>query len=378
MPIVKIDYTCPRCGYQTIRKQDITRHFQSSNICKSQINKIELTDEIINEVLKNKIYKVPIATISIPLATDSVNQITNRSTNRTKVRSTNRTNVRIDYMCPRCGYKSIRRHDMNRHFQSKNICKSQIDKIDLTDEIINEVLMNKIYKVPIDTTLITYAANNANLTTIYSGNLVNVNSVNQHDVHIDDLVTVRSVNQPTTNSRNLVIENSDDTVTVNSNDLTGVNNNDMVVATSTNQSTVISCDLVDADSENSTTMEKEYVYLLRTREFVGLNMPIYKIGRTKRTIEQRARGYTKGTNFICWLPVPCHCEVEKLLKAEFKSKFIYRADEGYEYFEGDVDEMIVTFTYVTAPATLQLKPAQAKYKRSVIVNTNQFITKVIN
>jgi hypothetical protein len=53
-------YTCPRCGYTTCKKPYMQRHFFSKKKeCPGSASKIELTDDIKQEVLQNRIYHNP-------------------------------------------------------------------------------------------------------------------------------------------------------------------------------------------------------------------------------------------------------------------------------------------------------------------------------
>ncbi len=52
-------YTCIRCGYETRKKPDMKKHFYNrKKSCPSIKNKIELTEEIIKEILDNRIYHI--------------------------------------------------------------------------------------------------------------------------------------------------------------------------------------------------------------------------------------------------------------------------------------------------------------------------------
>ncbi len=54
-----VPYTCIRCGYNTILKGNIKTHFNRKNICPALENNIELTIEIKEFILTNRIYKIP-------------------------------------------------------------------------------------------------------------------------------------------------------------------------------------------------------------------------------------------------------------------------------------------------------------------------------
>jgi hypothetical protein len=54
-----------------------------------------------------------------------------------------------DYECPRCGYKSNRKPAMRKHFyEVKKPCPGIMNLIDLTDDIKQTVLNNRVYHIP--------------------------------------------------------------------------------------------------------------------------------------------------------------------------------------------------------------------------------------
>ena len=83
-----------------------------------------------------------------------------------------------------------------------------------------------------------------------------------------------------------------------------------------------------------------YIYLLQEREFIKTGEPVYKLGKTTTTIQQRLQGYPKGSRLILCIEVEdCH-EREKKLLDKFKREFKLRKDIGNEYFEGDKQTMM--------------------------------------
>ncbi len=52
-------FTCPVCNYQSTLKTDMRRHFKRQTPCPKLENDIELTDEIKEYVLANRIYRIP-------------------------------------------------------------------------------------------------------------------------------------------------------------------------------------------------------------------------------------------------------------------------------------------------------------------------------
>ena len=83
-----------------------------------------------------------------------------------------------------------------------------------------------------------------------------------------------------------------------------------------------------------------YIYLLQEREFIKTGEPIYKLGKTTKTIQERLQGYPKGSRLILCIEVEdCH-EKEKKLLDKFRREFKLRKDIGNEYFEGDKQTMM--------------------------------------
>lgn len=101
--------------------------------------------------------------------------------------------------------------------------------------------------------------------------------------------------------------------------------------------------------ENKQTMRKSgkrvanfsnhYVYLLREREFIDLNEPIYKLGKTIQQPNTRLAGYPKGSEVLLFIDVNnCHT-AEKALMARFDERYYHCKDIGREYYEGDLNAM---------------------------------------
>lgn len=86
----------------------------------------------------------------------------------------------------------------------------------------------------------------------------------------------------------------------------------------------------------------EYIYLLHEREFLRLQQPIFKLGKTKQSHNKRMCGYPKGSQLLLQILSNNCDEDEKKLLALFRQQFKPRIDIGAEYFEGDRDQMIVS------------------------------------
>jgi len=64
------------------------------------------------------------------------------------------------YSCPRCGYSSILRGNINQHFyKKKKACPATANDIELTDTIKDYVLNNRIYKIKDEAKIITQTIN---------------------------------------------------------------------------------------------------------------------------------------------------------------------------------------------------------------------------
>lgn len=84
----------------------------------------------------------------------------------------------------------------------------------------------------------------------------------------------------------------------------------------------------------------QYIYLLIEREFISLKKPIYKIGRTNQSNNNRLKQYPKGSILLFQTICNNSIEIENLLIRWFKIKFTHKPDIGNEYFEGDFKKMI--------------------------------------
>jgi hypothetical protein len=83
-----------------------------------------------------------------------------------------------------------------------------------------------------------------------------------------------------------------------------------------------------------------YIYLLRTREFINADQHIYKVGRTSQERFKRIGDYSKGSETLiirkCLDCIKMEAKIIKILK----SKYINRTDIGREWFEGDSNHMM--------------------------------------
>jgi hypothetical protein len=97
---------------------------------------------------------------------------------------------------------------------------------------------------------------------------------------------------------------------------------------------------------NGEENRKHYIYIIREREFIRLNEPTYKIGRTSQLPDDRFNGYPKQSEIILYTAVEDPQAAERKLMSVFKNKFERKKGYGNEYFNGDINEMI-TLVYST-------------------------------
>ena len=90
----------------------------------------------------------------------------------------------------------------------------------------------------------------------------------------------------------------------------------------------------------------EYIYLLQVREFIKTKEPIYKIGKTKQEFGKRFNQYPKDSCIYLVLKVDNCAEFENKIKNAFDIKFRQRSDIGREYYEGNVNNMIIEITEI--------------------------------
>ena len=86
-----IDFCCIRCGYNTPYRHCIKRHLLKNKSCPSTKNNIDLTNEIVEHILKNRIYKKPqnvVKNTTTPKAINSHNKTINNTDNTTNSHNT--------------------------------------------------------------------------------------------------------------------------------------------------------------------------------------------------------------------------------------------------------------------------------------------------
>lgn len=92
---------------------------------------------------------------------------------------------------------------------------------------------------------------------------------------------------------------------------------------------------------------RQYVYMIRPREFIRLNENTYKIGKTTQNPNSRLTGYPKGSEVLAFICVNDCDTVEKELMGKFISEFKQALEYGREYFTGNEGVMLTKFIAIS-------------------------------
>lgn len=99
-------------------------------------------------------------------------------------------------------------------------------------------------------------------------------------------------------------------------------------------------------NDNYADTALQYVYIIRLREFVRLNEPTYKIGKTTLLPHKRLGSYPKNSKIHAIFTVNnCHVIKQKIIN-KFKEIFRQRTEYGTEYFSGSLNYMIFIMFYI--------------------------------
>lgn len=91
-----------------------------------------------------------------------------------------------------------------------------------------------------------------------------------------------------------------------------------------------------------------HLYIIHLREFVNLQSPVYKVGRTS-DILRRYSQYPKHSRLLYLLPCTDCVKYEKLVLDSLRCSHIKtRIDIGSEYFEGDLLDIISIMSRVVS------------------------------
>ena len=83
-----------------------------------------------------------------------------------------------------------------------------------------------------------------------------------------------------------------------------------------------------------------YIYLLQTKHSIDKNENVYKIGRTNQTNYKRILQYPNQTVVLHQTICSDSVYYEYQIIQFFKNKYIQIREYGYEYFQGDCNDMI--------------------------------------
>lgn len=103
--------------------------------------------------------------------------------------------------------------------------------------------------------------------------------------------------------------------------------------------------------KNNEELNSGAIYIYYTRSCKNADESVYKIGKAQNYLK-RKNGYEKGGDMLFVINVSNRHECENIVKDAFKKEYIPRRDYGYEYFEGDIFEMVVSIKDILSPYIL--------------------------
>lgn len=250
-----------------------------------------------------------------------------------------RPTIDVPFTCPRCDYKTKIGRDIKLHFNRKLQCP-KIQDINLTPEIKNMVIQDRVYHIPVtpptiiikkevedDSIKIKYTCPRCDYTTNKITNMQthfkrkkgceNKNNLELTDVIKEIVLQDRVYHPPKTKK---------DCATIKQLTL----KNELL-------ENKLKCNIDEIENEG-----ENIIYLIQEREFLNTN--VFKFGRTDKTINERLKGYSKGS--IVLHTHKCKClnkEAEQNIKTIFKDNVVMRTDIGSEYIEGNYYDVCKIF-----------------------------------
>jgi len=92
------------------------------------------------------------------------------------------TNMRhVKYQCPRCHYSTDHKGNMRKHFGNKKACPATAHDIELTDAIKEYVLLNRVYRIPMQPTVTQIINNN----TLINNYIAGMDTVDKLTMYLD-------------------------------------------------------------------------------------------------------------------------------------------------------------------------------------------------
>jgi hypothetical protein len=202
------------------------------------------------------------------------------------------------YECPRCNYETTQKHNLLKHFKRKSICENLNDYSSTIGESITLLNEGKFYI--------------KNTETIYRCNSCNKKFDRQSRLE-NHKEKCKNKSSPLVRLDKIILQFDE-----------------LKKIVSTKMSTPVP--VPKSETEH-------HIYIIHEREFVNTGQPIYKIGKTTKSIKRLSQ-YPKDSKLKLLLAVEnCH-ESEKLLIVKFDEMFVNKPEIGREYYEGELKEMI--------------------------------------
>lgn len=103
-------------------------------------------------------------------------------------------------------------------------------------------------------------------------------------------------------------------------------------------------DKIYQEKINNSKIEHYYIYILQEKYFIKTKQNIFKIAYTSKNIIQKYKEHPKNSNllFCCPLNSKICKDYENIIIKQFSSKFIQKKEIGIEYFEGELNKLLLT------------------------------------
>lgn len=140
--MTKPPYTCPRCDYTAAQKNDMRRHLNSKRGCPQFKMVVELTDEVKEFILKNRIYKPPVSPIASNITQiNNYNQV-NNYVNQLNIKEKAEAVLEHRGIPPLCVFKKIEGELKREHkFMEREGIDFHLDNLGSFVDIVERVCM---------------------------------------------------------------------------------------------------------------------------------------------------------------------------------------------------------------------------------------------
>lgn len=209
----------------------------------------------------------------------------------------------MNYECLRCGYSSLKKNDVKKHINKKNICDPVYTNT--PQNVCLSVLMNNNYKLGMD---------------LFKRQLKEIKNLSVRENEIISNLK-KEIKESVRENENLIEE----------------------IDSLRSENDKLKEKIKSLECHKDVPEQSEFIYILQEREFHNNNENVYKVGRTKG-FKNRMGCYPKGSKIKLVYPCEDSENIEKELLNIFDLLFCKRTDIGNEYYQGKIKDMCSTVT----------------------------------